>query len=156
MIMSTRLARCLLVLALALPGCGSEPDSPELQVRRALDALEAAVEEGDVSAFQEGVSARYEDARGNDKEGLRATVTFHVLRNRNREVLVRIREVVMVSPGHAEVVLAVGTAGASAGGAGAGVRGNVYQVDANLDEEEPGVWRVTYAHWKPTAPADLL
>lgn len=154
--MSARLVAWLLALAFAAPGCGAEPDSPEVQVRRAIEVLEAAVEEGDVSAFQEGVSADYEDARGNDKEGLRATVTFHVLRNRNREVLVRVRDIVLVAPGHAEVVLAVGTAGASAGGAAPGVRGNVYQVDANLDEEEPGVWRVTYAHWKPTAPADLL
>ncbi len=142
-------------LVLALLACGAEPESPELQVRRAIEALEAAAEAGDVSAFQEGVSAHYEDARGQDKEGLRGMVTFHVLRNPSREIVVRVRDVVFLSPGQAEVVLVVGTAGAD-GGAARGIRGNVYQVDANLDEEEPGVWRLTYAQWKPTAPADLL
>ncbi len=153
MIRSALLPWCLL---LALFACGSEPESPEVQVRRAIEALEAAAEAGDVSAFQEGVSAHYEDARGNDKEGLRGTVTFHVLRNSSREIVVRVRDVVFVSPGHAEVVLVVGTAGASSRGGAPGIRGNVYQVDANLDEEEPGVWRLTWAQWKPTAPAELL
>ncbi len=147
----------LAILALAaFAACGSEPETPEAQVRRTLAALEAASEAGDVGAFKEHVSERYADARGHDKKALGAYVTFHVMRNANRHVVLRIRDVVVIEPGKAEVVVIAGIAGNTPGETLGGFRGNVYQIDADLEDEGDGTWRLVWAQWKPTAPAELL
>ncbi len=147
--------RLLLLCAVLVCACGGEPETPEAQVRRTLETLEAAAEAGDVSAFKEGISERYEDGMGHDKKALGAYVTFHVMRNQSRHVVLRVRDVVMISPGRAEVVVIAGIAG-TAPTAGAAFRGNVYHIDANVEEESAGEWRLTWAQWKPTAPSELL
>ncbi len=151
-----RFRKRLMLLCLVLfCACGAEPETPEAQVRRTLDALEAAAEAGDVSAFKDGVSESYQDAMGHDKKALGAYVSMHVLRNKSRHVVLRVRDVLVISPGRAEVVVIAGIAG-SAPAAGAAFRGNVYRIDANVEEESAGEWRLTWAQWKPTAPAELL
>ncbi|MAE96781.1 MAG: hypothetical protein CL910_19200 [Deltaproteobacteria bacterium] len=146
----------LLSVALVAGACGSEPDTPEARIRRALGALEAAAEAGDVAAFKQQVSERYSDEHGHDKQTLGTYVSFHVLRNSNRHVVLRVRDVLMVDPGRAEVVVIAGIAGSRpVAGELAAFRGNVYQVDADLEEED-GQWRLVWAQWKPTPASDLL
>lgn len=139
------------VLALAL-GCGAPP-TPEQEVRSVLDALEAAAERGDASAFAELVSPAYSDPYGHDRDGLRAFVAFEVMRSgRRREVIVRVRDVSFTDPARAVVELSVGFAGArGAGGLGA----EVYAVDMDLRHED-GAWRVSWAQWHPAPATDLL
>jgi len=155
--MRSRAVPIALALALAAVGCGGDPETPEAQVRRALGALEAAAEEGDLAAFRDGISERYADERGHDKEALVRFATFHVLRSARRHVLVRVRDVLLRDDGRAEVSLAVGLAGSPAASADelARLRADVYKVDLDLAQED-GAWRVVWAQWRPTAPADLL
>ena len=145
--------RILVALLLAaLLGCGEAP-TPEQEVRAVLDALEAAAEGGDASAFADLVSAAYSDPYGHDRERLRAFVAFHVMQSgRGREVIVRVRDVSFTDETRAVATLAVGLAGAQ-GSRGLGAE--VYAVDMDLVREDDA-WRVTFAQWRAAPASDLL
>ncbi len=154
---SASVARLGLLLGLGLlVACGGPEQTPEARVRQALGALEAAAEEGDVAAFKAFVSERYEDAHGHDRQALGRYVAFHVMRNSSRHVVLRVRDVLIVSPGKAEVTVIAGIGGTRGGGGATTLHGNVYQIDVDLEEEDAGEWRLVWAQWKPTAPAELL
>ncbi len=150
-------ARWLLVPILALAGCGGDPQSPEARIRAVLAALEAAAESGELGPWKEHVSERYADARGFDKEALVGFATLHVLRSSRRHVFVRVRTIDVREPHRAEVTLAVALAGSrlATPGDAARLRADVYKVDLDLEDED-GRWRIVWAQWRPTAPADLL
>ncbi len=137
--------------ALLFAGC-AEPETPEARVRAALAAIEAAAEAGDVGAFDELVSGAYSDGYGHDKKQLADFVRLHVLRNpRGREVVLRVRDVQLTSESTASVM-------AHAGFAGAGhstLSADAYALDIDLALEDDE-WRVTWAQWRPVAPAELL
>lgn len=147
-----RVARELALAAMLLAGACAEPETPESQVRTALSALEAAAEAGDVGAFDELVSATYQDGEGHDKQQLADFVRFHVLRHpRGREVILRVRDVQLTSDSTASVVAHAGFAGADQSTFSA----DAYALDLDLAREDD-VWRVTWAQWRPAAPAELL
>jgi hypothetical protein len=144
-------AMAAVAAALTAAAC-SEPETPESRVRAALAAFEVAAEEGDVGAFDDFVSASYQDAYGHDKQRLADYVRLHVLSHpRGREVILRVRDVQLTSPSTASVM-------AHAGFAGAGestLHADAYALDLDfaLEDDE---WRLTWAQWRPVAPAELL
>jgi hypothetical protein len=145
------LAALALSAALGAGAC-REAETPEARVRAALASLELAAERGDVGAFDELVSASYRDAHGHDKPGLVAFVRLHVLRHpRGREVILRVRDVQLTSPATASVAAHAGFAGPSPGA----LRADAYALDLDLALEGDD-WRVTWAQWRPAAPAELL
>ncbi len=145
-----------LIVALFGLAC-AEADGPEAQVRRLLAEIEQAAEEGDLSALRASVSERYQDESGHDKRALMQFLTFQVMRRGNRNAVVRIEEVALRSDARAEVSLTAGLAGTDAAGGGlAGVRADVYHVDLDVERESDGDWRLVWAQWWPTNPADLL
>jgi len=130
----------------------AEPETPEARVRAALAEMEAAAEAGEVGAFSELVSDAYQDALGHDKQQLRDYLRFHVLRHpRGREVMLRVRSVQLTSDSTASVMLHAGFAGAGDGA----LHADAYAIDLDLALEDEA-WRVTWAQWKPAAPAELL
>ena len=142
----------LLAAVLLATACGSgDPETPEGQVRALLGELELAAEEGDVAAFKEHVSERYGDDYGNDKQALSAYVTFHLMRNQRRHVVLRVREVLIRETGLAQVSLHAGLAGRG----GDLTRADVYEIELDLEDED-GDWRLVWAQWKRGAPTDLL
>jgi hypothetical protein len=142
------------VLALA---CGGAEDTPEAAVRRTLAAIEAAAGAKDAGAIAEHVSADYADPQGNDRDAVRRIAAFHLLRNQSVHTLVRVREVVIDEPGRADVDALVAMAGTAIPDADvlATVRADLYRFTVSLREEEPGVWRVTSASWRPAALEDF-
>lgn len=149
---ATRWLALRLALATALLAGCSEPETPESRVRAALAEIEAAAESGDVGAFRELVSEQYGDAYGHDKKALADTVRFHVLRHpRGREVILRVRDVQLTSESSASVMLHAGFAGAGQ----STLHADAYAIDLDLALEDDE-WRVTWAQWKPAAPAELL
>jgi hypothetical protein len=121
-------------------------------VRAALASLELAAEQGDVGAFETLVSDSYRDAQGHDKRGLAGFVRLHVLRHpRGREVILRVRDVRLTSASTASVVAHAGFAGASP----RALHADAYALDLDLALEGDD-WRVTWAQWRPVAPAELL
>jgi hypothetical protein len=146
---------CCLAAALS---CGSDPLSPEEQVRTVIENLEHAAEEGDVSAFKAVVSERYQDERGFDKRDLAAYVTFHVMRHTHRRFFARVRSVEIRDSGRAEVMVVAAISGRDVGGIEelANLNADVYKIDLDLDDEGDGDWRVVWAQWRRTAATDLL
>jgi hypothetical protein len=145
-------AGAVLLAWLLLSACGGSEETPEAQVRRTLAEVEAAAEEADLDVFRERVSERYRDALGHDKEALLDTVRFHVLMHpRGRHVVLRVRDLRLVSPERAAVVLHAGFAGRSGGG----LHADVYEIELDL-EREGDAWRLTAAEWRPAPPASLL
>jgi hypothetical protein len=145
------IARLALCAALLASAC-SAPETPEARVRAALAAMEAAAEQGDVGAFDELVSATYQDALGHDKRRLADYVRMHVLRHpRGREVILRVRDVQLTSANTASVAAHAGFAGA----AERALHADAYALDLDLALEDDA-WRVTWAQWRPVAPAELL
>jgi hypothetical protein len=142
------------VLALA---CGGAEDTPEAAVRRTLAAIEAAAGAKDAGAMAAHVSADYADPQGNDRDAVRRIAAFHLLRNQSVHTLVRVREVVIAEGGHAEADALVAMAGTAIPDADvlATVRADLYRFTVSLREEEPGVWRVTSATWRPAALDDF-
>ena len=146
---------CCLAVVLA---CGSDPLSPEEQVRTVIETMEQAAEEGDVSAFKAIVSENYEDPYGHDKRSLAAYVTYHVMRHSHRRFFARVRSVDIRHQDRAEVVVVAAISGRDVSGIEEliGLQADVYKIDLDLDDEGDGDWRVVWAQWKRTAPTDLL
>jgi len=144
------LTAAALAISLAL-GC-REAETPESQVRAALAAIEVAAEAGDVGAFDDLVSPHYRDDFGHDKRALADYVRFHVLAHpRGREVILRVRDVHLTSESTASVVAHAGFAGAGEGA----LHADAYAIDLDFALEDDA-WRVTFAQWRPAAPAELL
>jgi hypothetical protein len=148
-------AAALAALALA---CGGGEDTPEAAVRRTLAAIEEAAGARDVGAFVAHVAPDYADPHGNDRDAVRRIAAFHLLRNQAVHTLVRLREVAIVEPGHAQVDALVAMAGTEIPDAEvlASVRADLYRFALTLREAEPGVWRVTSATWHPATRDDFL
>jgi hypothetical protein len=147
----TLLALAALAAALLAASC-AEPETPEARVRATLAALETAAEQGDVGAFADSISASYQDPYGHDKSRLGDYVRMHVLRHpRGREVIVRVRSVQLTSETTASVMVHAGLAGAGDGS----LHADAYALDLDLALEDDA-WRVTWAQWRPVAPAELL
>ncbi len=143
----------LLVSISLLAACGGEPETPEAQVRRTLAEVEAAAEEADLGAFRERISERYRDALGHDKQALLDYVRLHLLMHpRGRHVVLHVRDVQLVTPERAAVMLHAGFAGS---GAASGLHADVYEIQLDLERED-GDWRLTAAEWRTAPPASLL
>jgi hypothetical protein len=149
----TAAQRALAGLVLALLGAScAEPETPETRVRAALATLEQAAEQGDVGAFDDLVSATYQDALGHDKRRLADYVRMHVLRHpRGREVILRVRSVQLTSETTASVMAHAGFAGAGE----SSLHADAYALDLDFTLEDDA-WRVSWAQWRPVAPAELL
>lgn len=143
-----------LILVLA---CSSAPESPEDAVRATLAAIETAAGERDAGEIGEHLSEAYRDARGNDKKDVLGVATLHLMRNQTVYTLSRIASLELVAPDRARARVLAALAGQPIPDPAAllTLRADLYQFDVTLREEEPGVWRVTSADWRPATLADF-
>lgn len=138
-------------------GCWSAPPTPEDAVRATLAAIESAARERNAGAIGEHVSEAYRDARGNDKKDVLGVATLHLMRNQTVYTLSRVTALALVPPDRAQARVLAALAGRPIPdpAALAAVRADLYQFDVTLREEEPGVWRVIAADWRPATLADF-
>jgi hypothetical protein len=147
-----------LVIALFLTlSCSSGPESAEDAVRRTLGAIEAAAGARDAGEIRVHLSESYQDARGNDKQDVVGVAALHLVRNQAVYTLSRVASLELVAPDRAEVRVLAALAGQPIPDPAAllTLRADLYQFDVVLREEEPGVWRVTSADWRPATLADF-
>ncbi|HKE96264.1 MAG TPA: hypothetical protein VKB34_18285 [Povalibacter sp.] len=83
------LSLCCLVL---LSAC-SEPDSPEAQVRKAIDAMETAAEARDTSDVMEFVATDFRDAYGQGAAELETYLRGYFIANQSLHLLTRINRI---------------------------------------------------------------
>lgn len=134
----------LFVCVLSLSACGSA-DSPETQVRRAIDAMEKAAEARDVGDLMEFVADDFRDQYGQDRNQLRQYLMGYFIANQSIHLLTRIDELEIPSPDEALVRMTVGMAGREADAANAwDLAADVQDFEIALRKED-GEWRVVYA-----------
>ena len=146
----------VLLLAIAVPGCGP---SPEERVRQVLRDAELAAEEDRSDDLSRLVATGYRDADGRTREELVRLATDYVARRRPLYLLVAERRLGGAPVGAGiEVELLVAAAAVpleslfdvSRASADVGV------VTLSFVEESPGAWRIAQADWRPATPADIL
>lgn len=149
--------RKLVIALLLASACASEPESPEDAVRATLAAIESAAGERDAGGIGEHVSEAYADVRGNDKKAVLALATLHLMRNQAVYTLSRVASLELVAPDRAEARVHAALAGQPIPDPAAllTLRADLYRFDVVLREEEPGVWRVSSATWRPATLADF-
>lgn len=83
----------ILLLMLILAGCGSDSLTPEQQVKKVMQQMEAEIESRNTSALFEHVSQNYQDHKGNDRDALRRFVQIYMLRDQSVTLLTTVQSV---------------------------------------------------------------
>ena len=152
-----RLSVLFMVLALVAPGCRRARLSPEEQVRKAIDAVVAAVRERDIKPVAASVSEQYGDREGNDKKQIVSLVRVQFLLHPNLYLMAKTTSVECPEPGQAQAVVYSAMASVPAGVLPdlRNLSADVYRFDLALVDED-GRWRVRGAAWSPATVQDLL
>src|SRR4051812_14418840 len=79
----------LFIAVAAMAGCSS-PDSPEAQVRKTLNSMEAAAEDRDVGDVMEWVSPEFRSRYGGNSDELRQYLYGFFIANQSIHLLTRI------------------------------------------------------------------
>jgi ketosteroid isomerase-like protein len=133
-----------LFLVLATVGC-SDPDSPETQVRRTLDSMEAAAEARDVGDLMEFIADDFRDGYGRGGEELRRYVQGYFIANQSIHLLTRIDSLEFPHPDEARLHVTLGMAGREADAANAwDVATDLQDFEVTMRKEEDE-WKVIYA-----------
>jgi hypothetical protein len=139
--------RILLALLFLLAGCGSA-DDPETQVRKTIDAIEAAAEARDVDDVMEHVSDQFRDAYGRDARALSRYLRGYFIANQSIHLLTRIRGIEFPTAEEARVQVTVGMLGRHAE--------DSWDLAAEIREfhvtlmHQYGAWKVTYVRVAPS------
>ena len=153
--------RHLLLLGIAalalLTACRGESESPEARIRAVIGAIAAAAEAKDVGGVKDHVALDFEDAHGRDRRELGQLLTFHTMRNRSVHVMTRVKDITFRENGAAAVELVAATAGRPIPESlpVAGLRADVYRIDADFEERD-GEWQLTWAQWTRATAAELF
>jgi hypothetical protein len=129
---------------LSVAGCG-DADSPETQVRHALDAIEQASERRDVGEVMEWVSPEFRSPHGQDTAELRKYLYGFFIANQSVHLLTRIDSLEFPAPDEARVDLTVGMASREAASASAwNLATEVHDFHVALRREGED-WKVIFA-----------
>lgn len=134
----------LLMSVFFISACGT-PDSPETQVRRAIDAMEKAAEARDVGDLMEFVADDFRDQYGQDRDQLRQYLVGYFIANQSIHLLTRIDELELPGPDEALVRMTVGMVGQDADAANAwNLAADVQDFEITLRRDDDD-WKVLYA-----------
>lgn len=155
--MSILLIVITLAATLAVTGCRRPRLSPEQQVRKAIDAVVAAVRDRELKSVAASVSEQYADSEGSDKKQLVSQVRVQFLLHPNLYLIAKITSVECPEPGQASVVVYAAMASVPAGVLPdlRNLSADVYRFELTLADED-GTWRVRRAAWNPATVKDLL
>jgi ketosteroid isomerase-like protein len=139
----SRLLALLLVLAITA-GC-SDPDSPEMQVRRTLDSMEAAAEARDVGDLMEFIADDFRDGYGQGGEELRRYVQGYFIANQSIHLLTRIDSIEFPHPDEARLHVTLGMAGREADAASAwNLATDLQEFEVTMRKQDDE-WKVIHA-----------
>lgn len=152
-----RLQLFLALTITALSGCGSDPKTPEEQIRALIETGEIAVEARDLSEVTALISSQYLDERGLDRRAVSRLIAGQFLTHQSIHLLVQTDEVRLVAPERAEALIYVAMSGAKLDEPGEllGLRADLFRFDLEFEKEE-GSWRVTGGRWRRATSADFF
>ena len=136
----------LLLCSVVIAGC-SEQNDRETQLMDTLSAMEAAMENRDISTFMDYVSDDYQDSANRGIEDVRRLAQVHALRNRNLHIFRTIGQL-SVGEANADAVIFVAVAGQPIESAAslANMRAELLRFEVQFAWDED--WQVTSAQWK--------
>jgi hypothetical protein len=148
----------LLSSAAVLSGCRRKRLTPEAQIRAAVAALEAAVEDKDVGAARELISETFTGEEVDDRRAAVGLLTAVLTRYPHVHLLTRVVDVDFLSPASAHVKVTAAAAGHPLKGFDdlARVGADILTFELSFVEEEPSVWRITRATWRSGEPQDFV
>ncbi len=161
--MSWRSARSLQSFSLAavlvcLVACAADPESPEDEIRRLIDAMEQAAESGSVSQVAEGLHSSYTDAWHQNKAAALRTL-FGLFRRHGNIHLFSILKSIQLSDGEkaAKSVVYLAMSGVPVDSLETllAIKADLLRFDIELLLSD-GAWQVSAAHWQRADPAVLL
>ncbi len=140
----------LLLAAALIAGC-ADPDSPEAQVRRTIDTMEAAAEARDVGDLMDFIADDFRDGYGRGPDELRRYVQGYFIANQSIHLLTRIEQIDFPHPDEARLHVAVGMVGREAAAANAwNLAADVYDFEVTMRRNGDD-WRVIHAKWQRPA-----
>ena len=153
----TPLALLLFVLLIPFSGCTSDPETPEEQIRRLIDAGEAAVEARDLSDVAELISERYLDKEGLDHAAVKRFIAAQFLMYPSIHLLVQVDEIRLLTPEQARARIFVGMSATQLAQVEdlLGMRADLYRFDLDLEREGEN-WRVSGGAWRRATSADFF
>lgn len=145
--MSVPLRLAALCAALLVAGgCGS-PETPEAQIRRVVDQMEAAAEQRDVGDLMGWVADDFRDAYGQGAPELARYIRGYFLANQSIHLLTRINQIDWPLPDEAHARITVAVVGREADAATAwALAADLHELEVTLRQAD-GAWKVTYAAW---------
>jgi len=145
------------VLLCSLPGCGSEPPSPEQQLRALIGEAETAVESRDLAAAMALVDPQYRDDRQRDWRQLRALLAGYFFRHPSIYVISQVDRIEVPQPDQARAVVFAGLAGSAqeAESPLAGWRANLLRLELQFSRPDGEDWRLASASWRPATREDF-
>lgn len=133
----------LLTTLLILSACGSA-DSPEAQVRKTVDAMEAAAEARDVADVMGFVAADFRDAYGQGPDELNRYLYGYFIANQSLHLLTRIDQLDFPTPDEARLKITVGAVSREADAVQAwNLAAEVHEFEVTLRKRGDD-WKVMY------------
>jgi len=134
-----------------LSACGSEPSSPEEQVKAVIVQMEEAAERRNRSDMSEHVSDNYSDEHG-DKKALNNIFRAYLLRNKSINIFTVIHSMHAVSPQEYRVELSAFMAakGVDIESEAGRMKADTHRFSVTFVDESSGggEWKVRSAVWK--------
>jgi len=122
----------------------SNAEDPETQIRRTIDAMEAAAEARNVGDLVSHLSAHFRDAQGRDAAELARYVRGYFIANQSLHLLTRIHRIEFPTPDESRVHLTVAMVGREAEQSRAwNLAGEIRDFDATFMREGKD-WKVTW------------
>ena len=145
-----------LVLAFFFASCGNG-DRPEEQVKRFVDAGEAAVEARNMGDVKSLISENYSDDQGRTRGDLVAVSARYILSNKNIHVLTRIGELNFPTEDKCILQLYVAMTGQNVSDLDAllNMQADLYlfEMELVLENDE---WKLLKADWRPAKGEDFF
>ena len=137
----------LLVVFAVLAGCGAA-DSPEQQVRRVLEQIEAAVEERDTSELARHLAVEYRDQNGMSRDDAVRHVRGYFLATHSLFLMPIVEQIEFPLPDEARARVQVNIIAGEANAAGRWDQSaGSYEFKFALRREDEK-WQVTFAEWR--------
>lgn len=97
----------LVLFALLLLSCSSDSESPEVQIKQVINAMQVQIEARNRRAFSKHVADSFTGSDGMDKEALNNLVRFHILRNQSIQIVPFVNRIESITPTEYRVEMTV-------------------------------------------------
>ncbi len=146
-----------LILALLLPGCSGERESPEAQVRSLIKTAATAAEQKSIGTLRDMISAQYKDDEGKDKRAIEALLRVHFLRSESLHLYAHIQTVTLPQSDRARAIVLVAMAGVPIAAAEdlPALRADLHRFEVDFAREDKR-WRVQRAAWRRAELGEFL